>query len=177
MTNKEIAKLFKQTATLLELHDENQFKIRTYTNAVFNIEKQEDALITKNQGELEALKGIGKGLAQSILEIQQGGIFKQLEDLLKKTPEGILEMIRLKGIGPKKIKVIWKELGIENILSLYEACKQGQLAKVKGFGEKTQETILENLEYLMSQKGKALFADAEVYAEKLIGILRKAFHK
>lgn len=175
MTNKEIATLFKLTASLLELHDENQFKIRSYTNAVFNIEKQEESLIIKNRAELEALEGIGKGLAQSILEIQDTGSFKELELQTARTPEGILEMINLKGLGPKKIKVVWKELGIESTEELYEACKQNQLSKLKGFGVKTQETILKNMEFLMSQRGKMLFADAEFYADSLIKKLKDAY--
>ncbi|MCK5101977.1 MAG: DNA polymerase/3'-5' exonuclease PolX, partial [Cyclobacteriaceae bacterium] len=153
MTNKEIAKLLKLTASLLELHDENQFKIRTYTNAVFNIEKQQEILSEKNKEELEKLEGIGKGLAQSIVEIKQTGSFTQLDELISKTPEGILEMIDLKGIGPKKIKVVWKQLNIESIDQLYDACKLGSLAKLKGFGAKTQESIMQNLEYLISQRG------------------------
>ncbi len=174
MTNKDIAKLLKLTASLLELHNENQFKIRTYTNAVFNIEKQEASLVEKSTSELEALNGIGKGLAQSIVSIQQSGSFDLLNDLLRKTPEGILEMIRLKGLGPKKIKTVWKDLNIENIDQLYEACINGQLARLKGFGLKTQETLLKNLEFLISQRGKALYADAEPYADLLISIIEKS---
>lgn len=175
MTNKAIAKLLKLTATLLELHDENQFKIRTYTNAVFNIDKQEELLFEKTKEELEELDGIGKGLAQSIVEIQHSGSFGVLDELLSKTPQGVMEMIDLKGIGPKKIKIIWKELNIESLDQLYDACKQGLLAKLKGFGVKTQETILQNLEYLMSNRGKALFADAEPLADYLVSLMKKAF--
>ncbi len=175
MTNKEIAKLLKLTASLLELHDENQFKIRTYTNAVFSVENQEQSLIEKDLEELVNIDGIGKGLAQSIMEIQQSGSFSLLDELLAITPDGILEMIDLKGLGPKKIKVIWKELNIETIDQLYEACMQGQLAKLKGFGAKTQETLLKNLEYLVHQRGKALYADAEQLALELISKLQNAF--
>jgi DNA polymerase (family X) len=172
MTNKEIAGLFKLTASLLELHEENQFKIRVYTNAVFNIEKQDVPLIAKSREELERLDGIGKGLAQSIIEINEKGSFELLDTLLSETPDGVIEMMKLKGIGPKKIKALWKELDIENIDQLYEACSLGKLASLKGFGEKTQESILLNLEFLISQRGKVLFAEAELYAEKMISTLR-----
>lgn len=175
MQNKEIAKLLKFTAALLELHDENQFKIRTYTNAVFHVDKSEEQLIDKTQSDLEALEGIGKGLAKSIVEMRESGSFSVLDELIKKTPEGILDMIDLKGIGPKKIKLLWKELGIESIDALYEACKNGDLSKVKGFGTKTQETILQNLEFLMHHRGMALFADAEALAEDLISKFKKEF--
>ncbi len=175
MTNKKIAKLLKQTASLLELHDENPFKIRTYTNAVFNIEKQQDSLFEKNIDELEALDGIGKSLAKSIVEIQQDGSFALRDELMAKTPKGILEMIDLKGLGTKKIKVIWKELDIENIDQLYDACKQGRLAKIKGFGVKTQETMLQNLKFLIAQRGKVRFADAEPWAVYLLNSIRNSF--
>ena len=175
MTNKEIAQVLKLTSSLLELHDENQFKIRTYTNAVINIEKQNEPLIDKDLAELESLEGIGKGLANSIVELREKGSFTVLDELIAKTPEGIIEMINLKGIGPKKIKTVWKELNIENIDQLYEACKQGKLEKLKGFGAKTQQTMQQNLDYIISQRGKALFADAEVLAEKLLIGLKDKF--
>jgi len=171
MTNKEIASLFKQTAALLEIHDENPFKIRTYTNAVFNIENQEDQLIGKNTQQLESIDGIGKGLAKSISSILETGTFDLIEDLKSKTPGGILEMIELKGIGPKKIRAIWKELNIENTDQLYQACEKGEIAKLKGFGVKTQETIKENLAYIFSQRGKVFYADAEPLALQLTKLL------
>jgi DNA polymerase (family 10) len=175
MTNKEIAKLLKLTAALLEIHDENQFKIRPYTNAVFNIEKQEDQLVGKSIEELEALDGIGKGLAKSITQIIDSGTFDLLEELKSSTPEGVLEMIDLKGIGPKKIKTIWKDLNIVSTDQLYEACENGQIAKLKGFGLKTQEAIKENLAYIISQRGKLFYADAEPLAEQLLQFLNKIY--
>lgn len=175
MTNKDIASLFKLTASLLELHDENQFKIRTYTNAVFNIERLESSLFDKDLLELESLDGIGKGLARAIIEIQQKGTFSIFEELRSKTPVGILEMMNLKGIGPKKIKIVWKELNIENTDQLLEACKQGNLAKIKGFGEKTQESIKKNLEFAIGQRGKMLYADVESHANNLMQYLRGTF--
>ena len=156
MTNKEIASQFKFAASLLELHDENPFKVRTYANAVFNVEKCEEPLIEKDQAQLESINGIGKGLAKSILEIQKTGSFALLDDLVANTPKGIMEMVDLKGLGPKKIKQVWKELKIESIDGLYDACKTGQLAKIKGFGAKTQNNLLQNLEFLMSHRGMVL---------------------
>ncbi len=172
MTNKEIARILKLTAVLLEIHDENQFKIRTYTNAVFNIEKLEEQLIDVSEDNLVTLEGIGKGLAKSITSILETGSFELLEDLRTKTPEGVIEMIELKGIGPKKIRTIWKELGIVSTEQLYEACEKGEIAKLKGFGEKTQETIKENLAYMISQKGKVFYAEAESLADQLLQFVK-----
>jgi len=175
MTNKEIARLLKLTAALLEIHEENQFKIRTYSNAVFNIEKQDEQVLHKSVNELEALEGIGKGLAKSIKSIVDTGTFDLLEELLAKTPEGIIEMIELKGVGPKKIRTLWRELSIENIDQLYEACLKGDIAKGKGFGAKTQETIKENLAYVISQRGRMFYSDAEILGKKLLQFLRNCF--
>lgn len=175
MTNKEIAGLLKLTAALLELHEENQFKIRTYTNAVFNIEKQEEALFGKEAEELATLDGIGKGLSESLTEIFDTGTFELLEDLKSKTPVGLIEMIDLKGLGPKKIKAIWKELGITTVDELYEACQKGEIARLKGFGAKTQETIKDHLEFVIAQKGKLLLAEAEPFADRLLSFLKERF--
>lgn len=175
MSNKEIARLLKLTASLLELHDENKFKIRTYANAVFSVEKCEEPLIDKDPSELEAIDGIGKGLARAIVEMRKTGSFEVLDELVAKTPKGILEMVDLKGFGPKKITQVWKELNIESIDELYEACKTGQLENLKGFGAKTQETLMQNLEFLLSHRGMVLYADAETTAENLLNNLRAAF--
>jgi DNA polymerase (family 10) len=172
MTNKEIARILKLTTTLLEIHDENQFKIRTYTNAVFNIENLEGQLLGKNIQELESLEGIGKGLAKSIHSILETGTFDLIEDLKSRTPEGIMEMIDLKGIGPKKIRTIWKELDIVNTDQLFQACENGDIAKLKGFGEKTQQTIKENLAYIISQRGKMFYAEAEPLAFQLMDLIK-----
>lgn len=171
MTNKEIAGKLKLTAALLEIHDENQFKIRTYTNAVIHIENQKEPLAGKDIDYLESLDGIGKSLAKSIVSINETGTLQLLEELTAKTPLGILQMIGLKGIGPKKIRSIWKDLGIENTDQLYEACLDGTLAKLKGFGLKTQESIKENLEYLNDQRGWMHYANAEQLAELLLDFL------
>jgi DNA polymerase (family X) len=171
MTNKEIARKLKLTTALLEIHDENQFKIRTYTNAVIHLENQSEQLAGKSIEYLESLDGIGKSLAKAIVSITETGTFDLLDELMAKTPAGIIHMTGLKGIGPKKIRTIWKDLDIENTDQLYEACLEGKIAKLKGFGLKTQESIKENLEFLMSQKGLAHYADAEPLAQELLNLL------
>lgn len=172
MTNKEIARKLKLTSALLEIHDENQFKIRTYTNAVIHLENQPEQLAGKSIEYLESLDGIGKSLAKSIVTINETGTFDLLDELIAKTPEGIIHMIGLKGIGPKKIRAIWKDLGIENTGQLYEACLEGKIAKLKGFGLKTQESIKENLEYLDAQRGMAHYANAEPLAQLLLDLIK-----
>jgi len=175
MTNKEIARVLKITADLLEIHDENPFRIRTYTNAAFVADRHNNPLKNLSEEALERVDGIGKGVAKAITEILASGSFDVLEQLKAKTPAGVIEISGIKGLGPKKIKTLWRELQIESIDQLREACATGRIAATKGFGEKTQEAILENLRYLDMNRGKALFADAEAPANELLVLLKKAF--
>ncbi len=155
----------------MELHDENSFKIRGYQNAVFNLDKSDIDLMTLSLKELEQLDGVGKGIAATIYEIATQGISEAMQQYLETTPEGIIELLDIKGIGPKKIKVLWKELGIESGHELKEAANSGLVAKLKGFGEKTQLAIIQALEFKEANANKLHFADAEVLAEEIQGVL------
>lgn len=158
----------------MELHDENSFKIRGYQNAVFHLDKLESPMADMSLSELEAIEGIGKGIAGTINEIATKGSAQSLDDLLESTPEGIIELLDMKGIGPKKIKVLWKELGIESGHELKEAANSGLVAKLKGFGEKTQKTIIDALEFKEANAHKLHYAEAEVLAEELIELLKRS---
>ena len=165
MDNRSILKQLKLLAALMELHDENAFKIRGYQNAIFNLDKLDVELATQSLAELESIDGVGKGIAASINEINEKGTSQALEDYFENTPEGIIELLDIKGIGPKKIKVLWKELGIESGYELKEAANSGLVAKLKGFGEKTQKTLLEALEFKEANANKLHYADAIALAE------------
>lgn len=173
MSNKEIAKLFKITASLLELHDENPFKIRAYSGAVFSIEKMEQDISSLQAAELEKVEGLGKSIAGKIAEIQEKGSFSELDKLLNETPKGVVQMLKIKGIGPKKVKTIWKEAGIETIEGLSAACEENKIAQIKGFGEKTQQTILENIVFLLQQEGRFFYAEVEPLALEIQKELEK----
>lgn len=161
MSNEEIAELLDLYAKLLELHGENTFRLKSYHNAVFKIEKLETELSTLSEKELEQVDGIGKSIAAKIYSLTQHNSFKELEELLEKTPKGVLEMMQIKGIGPKKVAAIWKELGIENIGELLYACYENRLVELKGFGKKTQDLIKINIEFKLHNSGKFHFATAE----------------
>lgn len=171
MDNRSIIKQLKLQASLMELHDENHFKIRGYQNASFHLDKLETALAEMDLKQLESIEGIGKGIAATIFEISNQGSSSALNELINNTPEGIVELLDLKGIGPKKIKVLWKELGIESGYELKEAANSGLVAKLKGFGEKTQKTIIEALEFKEANANKLHYADAEALAKELIELL------
>lgn len=173
MTNQEIADLLALTASLMELHDENPFKVRSIQSAGFQIEKIGTDLSLLSLAELEKQEGIGKGIAAKISEINTTGKLAELERLASCTPEGVVELLNIKGIGPKKVKTLWKELSITNKDELLEACKSNTVAKLKGFGEKTQENIIQVLHFVMKQSEKYLYGDVEKLALNLEALLKK----
>ncbi|PZX60440.1 DNA polymerase (family 10) [Algoriphagus ratkowskyi] len=145
----------------MELHDENPFKIRNYQSALISLEREDQDIMTLNESELASLQGVGKSMVEAIQQLKETDTFPFLEELLVKTPEGILEVLQIKGLGPKKVKTLWESLGITSTHELMEACQSGKVAKIKGFGEKTQNTIIQNLEFIASNSGKWLYADIE----------------
>ena len=168
LTNKEISRVFKLAAQLMELHDANPYKLRSVQNASFKIERLERPVFNIPEDELETIDGIGKSTATKIRSIIRNGSFDELDEWLEKTPEGILKILAIKGIGPKKVKVIWKELGVESPGELLYACNENRLVELKGFGTKTQDQIKQALEYAKNNQGKFRYADVEETAEKLL---------
>jgi DNA polymerase (family 10) len=154
MTNQEILDIIELTTKLLELHDENEFKIRSFSIAAYHLDKTTVELNTLSIDELSALQGVGKSMASKIDEMVKTGQSSDLNALLAKTPEGVIEMFSIKGIGPKKIKLIWKELEITDLRELLLACENDKVAKLKGFGEKIQQTIKESILFNQSNSDK-----------------------
>jgi len=161
MENKTIARSLRLLSQLMELHNENPFKIKSIANAAFKVDKLPYAINTKTMAEIEQIDGLGKSTAAKVWELLQTGTMTELQHILAETPEGIVEMLGIKGIGPKKIVVIWKDLGIENVGELYYACNENRLIEAKGFGLKTQEEIKKVIEFKMAAQGKFLYAQAE----------------
>lgn len=177
MSNSDIVDTIELTAKLLELHNEDEFRIKTYTNAAYNLDKYVGELSQLDFSQLTQIQGVGKMMAGKILEMVSTGQLRDLQDLLAKTPEGVIEMFKIKGLGAKKIKVLWNELGIDNLNELQIACENGSISKVKGFGGKTQESILESLKFIQSQAGKLRMDKAAILAEIILEELKKSFDK
>ena len=108
MSNKEIAKVFQFLGDIMELHGENPFKIRSYQNAYLTLRKLERPLTEMEAAEISAIKGVGTAIAEKIRELLDTGKMNTLQQYLDKTPEGVQEMLQIKGFGPKKIKIIWR---------------------------------------------------------------------
>lgn len=168
MTNKEISRALKLLAALGELHGENPFKLKSLTNAAFQIDRLGESIHDKSLEELAALPGIGKSIAQKIVELLETGSTEELSAYLEKTPAGVVQLLKVKGLGPKKVESLWKGLQIESPGELLYACYENRLVTLKGFGEKTQESIRKSLEYVLANEGKLHFAEAEAIALELI---------
>lgn len=176
MSNSEIVEILELTAKLLELHGADPNRIKTYGVAGFYLDKYKDGeLKDMTQDELTKLQGIGKSTAGKIIEIVRTGTFPELEELLQNTPPGVMEMFNIKGIGPKKIALLWKELGIDNLHELELACLNGSVSKVKGLGGSTQQKILESLAFLKDQAGKLRMDKAEMVAQRISDALKQTF--
>ncbi len=178
MSNDEIIEALELTAKLMELHDGDVFKIKTYNAAAYSLNRLTDVhLATMSIDELSKLQSVGKGTAAKMIELVQTGQLKELDELTSKTPQGVLDMFNVKGIGPKKISTIWRELGIDNLRELELACQNGQIAKLKGFGENIQQKILDSLAFLQSQVGKLRMNKADELVSRIELCLEPFFEK
>lgn len=142
MNNYEIADHFSLLSKLMDIHGEDSFKAKSYSSVAFNIERLPGQISEMSDAELFGIRGIGASTGKKIRELQTTGKLYQLENLLAITPPGILDMLQIKGLGPKKISVIWTELGIESLGELEYACNENRLVALKGFGAKTQECAI-----------------------------------
>ncbi len=173
MDKGEVAEILVSIATLLELKGENPFKTRAYHNAARALETMEDPLDKVIAEErLGEVKGIGESLQKRICELVTTGRMVYYEELKAATPPGLVAMLGIPGVGPKKIKALHDELGVESVEQLEQACKDGKVAKLKGFGEKTAANICEGIERQRAYASKHLVSDALQLAEPLLEALR-----
>lgn len=176
MQNVEVARIFEDLADLLELDGANPFRVRAYRNAARTVEALSAdvaAMVARDPAELLQLEGIGKDLADKIVVIVRTSQLPQLEDLKAKIPPGVVQMLRIPGLGPKKVAALFKELGLETLESLKQAAEQGRIAELKGFGKKTEQSILEGL-VIVAEAGQRVFlADAKVEADAIVADLQQ----
>ncbi|WP_312334044.1 helix-hairpin-helix domain-containing protein [Sphingobacterium sp.] len=175
MDNKAISKIFKLCSQLMELHNENPFRTKSIASASFKLDKLPFRIVEATLEELSAQPGIGKSTAEKAKEVAATGTFKELQTLMENTPSGIVEMLNIKGLGPKKIEIIWKELEIESVGELLYACNENRLVEAKGFGLKTQEDIKKSIEFSISNKGWFLYAKVLPLAEHFFNDLKSHF--
>ena len=175
MNNKEIARKFNLLGKVMELHDENPFKVRSYTSAYASLRKVSSPLIEMSEEELSEIKGVGKAIVGKIVELRDSGSMVTLQRYVDITPPGILEMLQIRGFGPKKVKVIWNQLNIITPGELLMACQENRLLELKGFGMKTQKALQEQLEFYFASRGQVHYAYVIDEANELLVLLQDRF--
>lgn len=176
MRNRAIAEVFAELADWLELAGEDLFRIRAYQKAARAVQDTtEDLAEVAERGGLKALKqleGIGDGTARKIVEFLDQGRVQALEDLRAKFPAGLREMLRIPEFGPKKVAAVWRELGLETVDQLEAAAREGRVAALKGFGKKSEENLLKNIQLFRRSRGRTSLAEATAIAEAVVAALR-----
>ena len=173
MDNKSIAQALQETAILLELKGENPFKIRAYSNASRILSGLSTPIpILIERDELTSIKGIGKGIAEFISELLSTGESSELKRLKQVIPTGVMDMLRIPGLGPKKVKTVWEKLQLKSIGELEYACQENRLIELDGFGPKSQEKILQGIGLVKQYSERRLVSDALGTAENLQTLIR-----
>ena len=176
MLNTEIARLFEDLADRLEISGANSFRVRAYRLAAKTLAEWPEslaAIVAADRGKLISIPGVGKDLADKIVVICETQSLPQLEEIRLVVPDGVVEMLRIPGLGPKKIAAIHQELKVASLIDLKQAVEAGQVAKLKGFGEKTAKSILEGLAHVELTGTRAYMAEAKIDADAIVEALRK----
>lgn len=174
--NADIAAIFEEIADLLEIQGANPFRIRAYRNAARTLSElgREVSYILNKDGELPKLTGIGVDLAAKIHEIVETKKCAFLEKLHKELPPAIIELLKIPGLGPKRVKALYQELDVQTLEQLYRAAKDGRIRTLPGFGEKTERNILDAVAFHASQTKRFKLAVAAQYAEALVAYIKQA---
>jgi DNA polymerase (family 10) len=168
MDREQVAAILAEIGTLLELQGENRFKVNAYHNGARAILQMEiDLENAVREGKLHGVPGIGETLREKITTLVTTGRLPFYEKLRAEVPEGLVRMLRIPGLGPKKVMALRDQLGIDTLDKLREACQAGKVAALKGFGARTQEKILEGLEFVEQSGGRVRLDQAEAVAAGL----------
>jgi DNA polymerase (family 10) len=172
MDKKQIAAVLDEMGTLFELRGENPFKCRAFHNGARVVESlTADIAALVASGELRSVKGIGEGLAKVITELVQNDKSVEYEKVRSSLPEGLLQMLRISGLGPKRVKILHDKLKINSIAELKIACESHRLPTLDGFGEKTEENILKGIELLTRASDKHLYHLARQAADRILAVI------
>ena len=175
MENKGIADIFVAIADILEIQGGNPFRVRSYRNAARTIEDLSQSLesMVKSGMNLEEIPGIGKSIGEKIEEILSTGKCQFLEELRRQIPAGVTELLRLEGLGPKKAKLLYEQLGVDSIDRLEKAARAERLRNLAGMGLKTEEKILKSIEKYRAGMGRFKLSVGFIYAQALLDFLKE----
>lgn len=176
MKNAEIAAIFERVADILELQGKNRFRVRAYRNAARSIKglgRGLEQMFEEGVSLSGAIPGVGKDLEGKIVEMIQTGSLGKYEELMAEVPAGLPDLLELEGLGPKKLKKLFDELGIEDLESLERACDSGEILKVEGFGEGMRKKLLGSIDYFRQRKGRMMLQQADMRAREVVEHLSK----
>jgi len=173
--NIDIVDIFKKMANLLEIQGANPFRIRAYRNAARNLSNNQRNIsdMIEEGTDLTNLPGIGRDLAEKIKEIVKTGSLSQLEEIESKIPSGLDKLFKISGLGPKRVKALYRDLEIHNLKDLKKAAEKGKIHELKGFGRKMERSILEDLEQMDGKEERIKLVEAEQRAKTIVAYLKK----
>ena len=173
MNKKEIAQLLDEMALLMDIRGENPFKVKAYANAARIVTGLDPAEFDRHvrEGSLASVRGIGKNLSARIHSLAEEGFLYEFEDLKKSVPPGLILMLQIPGLGPKKVKAVYEQLRLDTVEGLEKACREGRVQSLPGFGAKTESRILEGIRQLEERSGRYHFPQALEAAGRLMDAL------
>ncbi|MBN1494894.1 DNA polymerase/3'-5' exonuclease PolX [Candidatus Peregrinibacteria bacterium] len=176
MINKKIADIFQEIADILEIQDENVFRIRSYQKAALtigNLASDLEEMHKKNPKSIKEISGIGEDLYNKIVEIIKTGKCEMHQNLLEHFPPGLLDMLRLRGIGPKKVKLLYTNLGVKDLKELEKAAMAGKVRDLPGMGEKSEREILKSIDDVQRYSKRTPLYDAVQDADEIIKYMKE----
>ena len=177
MENDELVDSLELLVKLWDVHGVNEFKAKNLSFAIRGIDKFPGLINQLTTDQLVLIPGVGKVIVQLIYELAQSGTCQELEDIVEKTPPGILDLLKIKGLGAKKVRAIWQELNVSNFEDLNTACQNGQIEKLKGFGSAIQSSIQSQIIYIQENRKKLRLDKAMFLSDRILAMLQVTFDK
>jgi DNA polymerase (family 10) len=177
MENDELVDSLELLVKLWDVHGVNEFKAKNLSFAVRGLDKFPGLINQLTTEQLLLIPGVGKVIVQLIYELAQSGTCRELEEIVEKTPPGILDLLKIKGLGAKKVRAIWQELNVSNFEDLNIACQNGQIEKLKGFGSAIQSSIQSQIIYIQENRKKLRLDKAIFLSDRILAMLQVTFDK
>ena len=177
MENDELVDSLELLVKLWDVHGVNEFKAKNLSFAVRGLDKFPGKINQLTTDEFLLIPGVGKVIVQLIYQLAQTGTCQELEEIVEKTPAGILDLLKIKGLGAKKVRAIWQELNVSNFEDLNTACQNGQIEKLKGFGSAIQSSIQSQIIYIQENRKKLRLDKAIFLSDRILAMLNLSFDK
>ena len=177
MENDELVDSLELLVKLWDVHGVNEFKAKNLSFAVRGLDKFPGKINQLTTDQLVLIPGVGKIIVQLIYQLAQTGTCQELEEIVEKTPAGILDLLKIKGLGAKKVRAIWLELNVSNFEDLNTACQNGQIEKLKGFGSAIQSSIQSQIIYIQENRKKLRLDKAIFLSDRILAMLQVTFDK